>query len=626
MGDMHAGPAGLSDGRGSEEEELYRLTEEARAEQERFDDEAERDFADRMEDEEIALAVNAGDSSDNPMYISSSPYTENDDDEDTLPPPVELREHGTVPTNRSAQSGDADDALLPPVQLRTLGSKPVKKAASSGIASGGGESWAAGDKRSRNDRSYKEKTDEEIEKEFMEWQYQQDNDDYEPSGKHPKHTPSHDDTDDSYDEDTDNEFEDDSGDGPATAAAPAATTPADEGNANFPLVVIPSMDMPRFPDAFSMFKTLHTKDGPIIGCALIHCAETTTGVSPADLLRYHTESMSHQLLPEYHYGGAKYERVPGFGQIQRNCTLHTLKASFPMYDVMLKSGIKISPHIERAWVQKSRRCFQGVSKKRPVPFQSFRYLKADEIKALDPCLYVLPLQTEMPGGNILMAYSGDMHTGMSRPHGIANKTIAKPCKWHVEPGGDTVVYVSRNDEHESTGYYLKVNRSRTEITFKKRLNYFKRGVYMPIHDPTLLSWVCAKNISLTLSNYVCASCNALPLVWEGNDLSDPLGIAKNGAANNRPKYVDGVKVVFRLQQGHFDIRDTLHQWPKGIEVPDALLEWATRRRADPDDPNSPTIGFKPLDNLSVLATKYPHVFVAYFPEFKAKDFDKWHKL
>lgn len=424
-------------------------------------------------------------------------------------------------------------------------------------------------------------------------------------------------------------------------------------------IVLPVLEVKdEFKSVKDMFTAVASPEGPIIAYTKVDAAVSVTCET---LDEEHRLAVRHMLNNGFVYktkdkeDKEKTDRTPGIHQVFRNCTLLTLNSSFPLYEELMNAGVKIAPHIERAWRIKKRRCFQGVRTKKDVKKEgNFRKLTYAEVERLDPALYKLPFVNDKEK-NILVCYGGDPKNDMCRPHGIAKGESTKPHDWHTEPGGNTLVYITRNaivkdgksPTYESAGFFLRTTRFAAEANLVKRLEMYQRNKHPGIHDDRVLKWACENpgRVTLAMTNYVCASCDTLPLTWAGSIQSDIMGVTGLGVIHNRVKYnpdyityVDYMEkgvllqrpiVQFHLRQGSVALIDIpqggADGWPEGIRPPEALLEWAKDIGTTHGLKQAGPVLFKPVDSLVKLAQKYPKIFLIYFPEFDEKNVYDAHK-
>jgi len=423
-------------------------------------------------------------------------------------------------------------------------------------------------------------------------------------------------------------------------------------------IVLPVLEVKdEFGSVKDMFTAVASPEGPIIAYTKVNAASSVTCETMDE---EHRRAVRHMLNDGFVYQTSdisnkkKTDKTPGIHQVFRNCTLLTLNSSFPLYEELLTAGVKIAPHIERAWRIKTRRCFQGVRTKKDVKKESnFRKLTFDEVERLDPALYKLPFVKE-GDKNILVCYGSDPKNDMCRPHGIAKGESTKPHDWHTEPGGNTLVYITRNSQkegkrptYESAGFFLRTTRFAAEANLVKRLELYHKNKFPGIHDDRVLKWVYDNpgRVTLAMTNYVCASCDALPLTWAGSIKSDIMGVTGLGVIHNRvkynPDYITYVKFLnkgkltdkpiihFHLRQGPIALNDIPqggeHGWPEGIRPPKALLDWAKDIGTSHGLEQAGPVPFKPLDSLVKLAQKHPKIFLIYFPEFDEKNVYDEHK-
>lgn len=348
------------------------------------------------------------------------------------------------------------------------------------------------------------------------------------------------------------------------------------------LPLVPAGEIPEVASLQELFAGSTDPAAPIFAYCRVPAIPECT---PAELDAAHLASMQHCLKDAYE--GAP----PGIGGVMRNCTLETIYATAPIYDIVATDGV----HPERGWVTKGRRYFQGCTDRitpEPGPFQKLAVHKIPPSAAL----IELPEVDGTPP--ILVRYAGAAN-GMCTPHGIAKGASRKPLDWHTEPGGDVLLLIVHNSAARgAAGFYVKPNAASARVNYDTRLDAWARGKYLGIHDDALLEWLATRHVPLTVANYVCVACGALPVTWAGNVISDPLTTNGNGKIHNAKKLRTA---GFELRQGAVLLTDV--EFPAGFAPPAELLRWA--RETD----------FKPVDPLDRLAREHPIAFRRYFPDW-----------
>jgi hypothetical protein len=278
---------------------------------------------------------------------------------------------------------------------------------------------------------------------------------------------------------------------------------------------------------------------------------------PAEIEAAHDRALDHLLVD-----GAK---ATGRSLPQRTCQASAVRVQIALACAL--GGHKL--HTNRAWVSKQMRYFQGLWKAphgyAPL-IEAFRMLSDDELACLAKQFVMMVLEfpeidPDKGDAPLLFAYSGSANS-QSLPHGIAINSSEYPRKWHTEPGGVIYILITCNTkELGSCGYYV------TPDALQAGQNYTKRMALTTaqhVHDDRLLK----SKLSHYDSNFVCAACDSLPIVWGGKMLTDPKMICGQGATNN--KYFK-VK-QFRLRPGSRDLEPD-DFWPHNIKPPKSVRDF-----------------------------------------------------